>query len=88
MKFSTDHSRSRPNEQLSPRRDIVQLSIWPEPVRGGPNALLRSALFAGIASKKRKVLGTQVSPVKAPEGVEIIAQAGSRIKYAGAAKPV
>ena len=65
------------------RREMVQLPIWPEPVRGGPNALLRSALFAGIASKKRKVLGTQPRVDEEPEGVEIIAQAGVRIKYAG-----
>lgn len=62
---------------------MMQLPIWPEPVRGGPNALLRSALFAGIHSKKRKMLGVQLSPLKAPDGVEIVAQGGDRIKYAG-----
>ena len=65
------------------RREMVQLPIWPEAVRGGPNAILRSALFAGIASKKRKVLGTQIRPEKEPEGVEIVAQGDDRIRYAG-----
>ena len=54
----------------------TQLPMWPEPVRGGPNVLLRSALFAGIASKKRKILGTQTRPEKKPEGVIIAAQDG------------
>jgi hypothetical protein len=62
----------------------VQLPFWPEPVRGGPNALLRSALFAGIHSKKRQILGTTpAAPDEEPEGVTIAAQNGIRIKFAG-----
>jgi TrfA protein len=61
----------------------VQLPMWPEPVRGGPNAVLRSALFAAIHSKKRRKLGIQTSPQKEPEGVTIAAQDGITIKYAG-----
>jgi hypothetical protein len=64
-------------------RRPVQLPIWPEPVRGGPNALLRSAFFAGIHSKKRQKLGVQTRPEKEPEGVTIAAQDGITIKYAG-----
>jgi hypothetical protein len=60
-----------------------QLPIWPEPVRGGPNALLRSALFAAIHSKKRQQLGLQIKPEKKPEGITIAAQNGIAIKYAG-----
>lgn len=60
-----------------------QLTIWPDSVRGGPNAILRSALFAGIASKKRQILGRQTRPEKKPEGVTIAAQDGISIKYAG-----
>ncbi|AXC15968.1 TrfA-related protein (plasmid) [Acidisarcina polymorpha] len=60
-----------------------QLPLWPERVRGGPNAILRSALFAGIASKKRQILGTQTRPEKKPEGVTIAAQDGIKIKYSG-----
>jgi hypothetical protein len=62
---------------------IYQLPLWPEPVRGGPNALLRSALFAGIHSKKRQRLGTLTTPDKEPEGVIIASQDGINIKYAG-----
>ncbi len=62
---------------------LAQLPIWPDPVRGGPNALLRSALFAGIHSKKRQVMGTQLRPEKKPEGVTIASQDGIRIKFAG-----
>jgi len=61
----------------------IQLPMWPEPVRGGPNALIRSAFFAGIHSKKRQILGTQLKPEKKPEGVTIASQEGITIKYAG-----
>ena len=60
-----------------------QLPIWPETVRGGPNAILRSALFAGIQSKKRQTLGTQTRPDKKPEGVAIASQDGIKITFAG-----
>ena len=68
---------------LPPNAKAVQLPMWPDPVRGGPNALLRSALFAGIASKKRKQLGIQTKPELEPEGVTIAAQDGIKIRYAG-----
>jgi hypothetical protein len=61
----------------------VQLPVWPEPVRGAPNAVLRSALFAAIHSKKRRKLGIQTSPEKEPAGVTIATQDGITIKYAG-----
>ena len=64
-------------------RAPVQLPMWPEIVRGGPNALLRSAFFAGIHSKKRQKLGIQTRPEKEPEGITIAAQDGINIKYAG-----
>ncbi len=60
-----------------------QLPIWPEPRRGGPNALLRSALFAGILSRQRVVLGISTGTEKEPEGEEIAAQDGIKLKYAG-----
>lgn len=60
-----------------------QLPIWPELVRGGPNMLLRSALFAGIQSKKRTILGSQSTPEKERVGVTIAAQDGIEITYAG-----
>lgn len=61
----------------------AQLPIWPDAMRGGPNALLRSAFFAGIASKNRKVLETRSSPADEPEGILIAAQDGIAIKYTG-----
>ncbi len=44
--------------------EIVQLTIWPESVRGVPNSALRGALFAAIQGKdrrlmQRELLGTQ-----------------------------
>jgi TrfA protein len=70
-----------PNQPMKWR--TPQLPLWPDRVRGGPNAILRSALFAGIASKKRQILGTQTRPEKKPEGVTIAAQDGIKIKYSG-----
>jgi len=58
--------------------------MWPEPVRGGPNALLRSALFAGIHSKKRETIGTTpATPEEEPEGVILASQDGVIVKFAG-----
>lgn len=65
------------------RQMSLHLPKWPEAVRGGPNVLLRSALFAGIHSKKRQTLGIQTGPDKEPEGVLIAAQDGQTVKFAG-----
>ena len=72
--------------ELTPRKPLntLQLPLWPEAVRGGPNALLRSAFFAGIHSKKRQVLGiNRATPDIEPEGVTIASQDGIKIKFAG-----
>jgi hypothetical protein len=42
---------------------VIQLPLWPEPVRGAPNSFLRSALFAAIQGKtqtrlKKQLLGS------------------------------
>jgi hypothetical protein len=76
-------SQNRSSANTSLQKTSNQLPIWPDAVRGAPNALLRSALFAGIHSKKRKVLGTQTSPDKKPQGVAIASQDGIKITYAG-----
>ena len=65
------------------KQSQAKLPIWPDAVRGGPNALLRSAFFAGIHSKKRRVIGVQASPDLEPEGVIVAAQDGVMLKYAG-----
>jgi TrfA protein len=43
-----------------PTAKLIQLPLWPEPVRGAPNSFLRSALFAAIQGKTRKRLKKQV----------------------------
>ncbi len=60
-----------------------QLPIWPESVRGGPNAILRSALFAGIHSKKRQILGTPPTAQARSVLVPIASQDGIDLKFAG-----
>lgn len=65
------------------RRVSVQLPIWPDSVRGGPNALLRSALFAGVPSRFRKILEHRPSAAVEPEGVVIAAQDGITMLYTG-----
>jgi hypothetical protein len=77
---SISQNRSSANTGLT---QGAQLPIWPEAVRGGPNAILRSALFAGIHSKKRQLLGVQTRPDKNPEGVAIASQDGIKITFAG-----
>lgn len=59
------------------------LPMWPDSFRGGPNVLLRSALFAAIASRKRRFIGIQTSPEKEPEGVLLASPEGQSIKFAG-----
>jgi hypothetical protein len=43
-----------------PSAKVVQLPLWPEPVRGTPNSFLRSALFAAIQGKSRTRLKRQL----------------------------
>lgn len=59
------------------------LPIWPDEVRGGPNPLLRSAFFAAVASKHRKIFEDRTTVAKEPEGIVIAAQDGITIKYTG-----
>jgi hypothetical protein len=71
-------------DKKPPRAVVIQLPFWPEPVRGAPNTLLRSAFFAAIHSKSRKKLGIlPASPEEEPVGITIAAQNGDTIKYAG-----
>ena len=43
-------------EQASAPAKVVQLPLWPEPVRAVPNGFLRSALFGAIAKGKRRYI--------------------------------
>lgn len=58
---------------------VVQLPLWPEPVRGVPNSILRSALFGAIKRGRRTYL--QGEPVASYEGVTIL-QTGPRLDQA------
>jgi hypothetical protein len=71
-------------EPKSTSAQIIQLPLWAEPVRGAPNTLLRSALFAAIQSGKRKELGIRINMSEPKRAVTMIAsQKGDTIKYAG-----
>jgi hypothetical protein len=58
---------------------VVQLPLWPEPVRGVPNSILRSALFGAIKRGRRMFM--QGEPVASYEGVTIL-QTGPRLDQA------
>lgn len=48
---------------------VIQLPIWPEPVRAVPNGFLRSALFGAVRKVRRRyVKGEQLAAV---DGVQI-----------------
>lgn len=53
----------------TPSAKVIQLPLWPEPVRGTPNAWLRGALFAAIQGKDRRALKREV--LASIEGFEI-----------------
>ena len=52
---------------------IVQLPLWPEPVRAVPNGFLRSALFGAIAKGRRRYIN----------GEDLAAVDGVTIRYKG-----
>jgi len=82
LSVSADMPSTLPQEPV--RGDLpVQLPFWPEPVRGGPNAVLRSSLFAGIHSKKRETIGNQTKPEKPLQAVTLASQDGITVKFAG-----
>ena len=49
--------------------NVVQLGLWPEPVRAVPNGILRSALFGAIKKGPRRYMEKEL--VAAVDGVEI-----------------
>lgn len=55
-------------------RNVMQLPLWPDPMRGVPNGFLRSALFGAVKKGARAYL----------ERAEIHAQDGITIRYTGA----
>lgn len=62
------------NIQKREEARVYQLPFWPEPVRGTPNAFLRSALFPAIQGKDRQ-------PLKA--GTLLAAQRDIAIRFTG-----
>ncbi len=65
------------NAPISAR--VVQLPLWPEPVRGMPNSILRSAMFGAIRRGRRTFL--QGEPIASYEGITIL-QTGPRLDQA------
>lgn len=69
--------RAAPQQEQEHRQDqekaLVQLPLWPEPVRAVPNGFLRSALFGAIAKGKRRYI----------DGEQIAALDGIEIRYTG-----
>lgn len=59
----------RDKAENMPAGQVVQLPLWPEPVRGAPNAILRSALFAAIQGKGRRFVKGEL--LAALQGVQI-----------------
>ena len=55
------------------KSNVVQLPSWPEPTRGVPNGVLRSALFGAIKKGPRRYI----------EGEQIAALDGIEIRYTG-----
>lgn len=56
-------------EQASAPAKVVQLPLWPEPVRAVPNGFLRSALFGAIRKGRRRYL--KAEQLAALDGIEI-----------------
>ena len=49
---------------------VVQLPLWPEPVRAVPNGVLRSALFGAVAKGRRRFIDNQ--EIAAIDGVSVV----------------
>jgi len=56
-------------EAEKPTAKIIQLPLWPEPIRAVPNDILRSALFAAIQGKTRRFMKNEV--IASVDGVVI-----------------
>lgn len=66
-------ARERQAEVAKPPSNVVQLPLWPEPVRAVPNGFLRSALFGAIAKGRRRYIN----------GEDLAAVDGVTIRYKG-----
>lgn len=62
-------ARVERKEQKSSASNVVQLPLWPVPVRAVPNGFLRSALFGAIAKGRRRYLERE--QLAAVDGIEV-----------------
>jgi hypothetical protein len=67
LRAESDSRDPLPGAPLS--ENVVQLPLWPEPVRAVPNGFLRSALFGAIGKGRRRYMQGEL--VAAVDGVEI-----------------
>jgi hypothetical protein len=65
--------RAAKAQKSSKANDVVQLPIWPEPTRGVPNGVLRSALFGAVRKGARRYM----------EGEKVASVDGVVIRYTG-----
>lgn len=70
---ATQQNKRSPASIASSKSNVVQLPSWPEPTRGVPNGVLRSALFGAIKKGPRRYM----------EGEQIAALDGIEIRYTG-----
>src|SRR5436305_6064793 len=70
--IASKQKRERATKPKEPAQ-VIRLPLWPEAVRGAPNDILRSALFAAIQGKGRAFLKQHL----------IVAYDGNQIKYTG-----
>ena len=73
VRQATEGGALAPSPSHQPRREPVQLPLWPEPVRAVPNGFLRSALFGAIRKGRRHYL----------DGEQLAALDGIEIRYTG-----
>lgn len=58
-----------PTPTPASKAKVVQLPLWPDPVRGVPNPLMRSALFAAVQGNQRRAMQRELLEVQ--QGTEI-----------------
>ena len=70
-----DEPDDLPEQRPTPKQSaaVIRLPLWPEPARGAPNDVLRSALFAAIQGKGREFIKHYL----------IAAYDGNQIEYTG-----
>jgi hypothetical protein len=62
-------AKARAEADPPEKNPVVQLPLWPEPVRAVPNGILRSALFGAVAKGQRRYMDGEQVP--ALEGIDI-----------------